>query len=172
MCENLCCAYASEYNVPARVIRLTQTFGPGVDYQDGRVFAEFASCVIEGKDILLHTKGETKRSYLHTEDAAEAILTVLVSGKTGEAYNAANESTYCSIKEMAELAAGLDPAHRIKVRTDEDADLRGYAPVLRMNMDTSRIRDLGWLPKHDLRTTFMEMIDDMRKRPENDPRVI
>ena len=62
MCESLCASYASQYDVPAKVVRLTQTFGPGVQYNDGRVFAEFARCVIEGRDILLHTKGETKRS--------------------------------------------------------------------------------------------------------------
>ena len=41
MCESLCASYASEYGVPAMVVRLTQTFGPGVEYNDGRVFAEF-----------------------------------------------------------------------------------------------------------------------------------
>lgn len=44
LCENLCVAYLSEYDIPAKVLRLTQTFGPGVDYNDGRVFAEFARC--------------------------------------------------------------------------------------------------------------------------------
>ncbi len=45
------------------VLRLTQTFGPGVQYDDGRVFAEFARCAIEGRDIVLKTKGEIKREY-------------------------------------------------------------------------------------------------------------
>ena len=38
-CENLCCDYYAEYGVPTVIIRLTQTFGPGVQYHDGRVFA-------------------------------------------------------------------------------------------------------------------------------------
>ena len=69
MCESLCASYASEYGVPAKVVRLTQTFGPGVAYNDGRVFAEFARCAIEGRNIVLNTKGETKRNYLYTEEA-------------------------------------------------------------------------------------------------------
>ena len=76
--------------MPTRIVRLTQTFGTGVSYNDGRVFAEFARCVIEQRDIILKTKGETKRSYLYTADAVTAILTVLLNGETGAAYNAAN----------------------------------------------------------------------------------
>lgn len=49
VCENLCASYAGEYKVPVKVIRLTQTFGEGVVYDDKRVFAEFARCVLEKK---------------------------------------------------------------------------------------------------------------------------
>ena len=80
MCENLCASYHEEYGVPSKVVRLTQVFGPGVEYSDSRVFAEFARCVIEERDIILKTKGETKRNYLYTKDAAEAIFTVLLKG--------------------------------------------------------------------------------------------
>ena len=103
MCESLCTAYASQYSVPVKVLRLTQTFGPGVRYDDGRVFAEFARCAIERRNIVLHTDGATRRSYLYTADAVSAILTVLLKGIAGEAYNAANEATFCSIREMAQL---------------------------------------------------------------------
>ena len=165
MCENLCASYASEYGVPAKVIRLTQTFGPGVKYDDGRVFAEFARCVIEGRDIVLHTKGETKRSYLALEDAVQAVLTVLLKGNTGEAYNAANEETYCSILEMAERVAALDPAGRVGVRIkEEDGAVHGYAPVLHMNLDTEKLRSLGWRAGTGLEEMYQSMIIEMRKQ--------
>ena len=54
-----------------------------------------------GQFKLLKTKGETERSYLYTADAATAILTVLLKGELAQAYNAADEATYCSIAEMA-----------------------------------------------------------------------
>lgn len=132
LCESLCTAYASERNVPAKVVRLTQTFGPGVQYNDGRIFAELSRCAIEGRDIMLHTKGETKRSYLYTLDAATAILTVLTKGKSGEAYNTANEDSYCSIYEMAKL-----------------------------NLDTSKLKNLGWQATTDLKSMFEKTIRSM-----------
>lgn len=165
ICENLCASYVSEYGVPAKVVRLTQTFGPGVRYNDRRVFAEFARCVIENKDIILHTRGETKRNYLYTEDAANAILKVLLNGVIGEAYNAANEETYCSIYEMACMVAEKIAQKKIAVRVKENANLQrmGYAPVLKMNLGTEKLKALGWEPKVRLEEMFERMIDEMKK---------
>lgn len=164
LCETLCSAYYAQYGVPAKVIRLTQTIGPGIDCNDGRVFAEFARCVIEKRNIVLHTKGESKRCYLSTDDAATAILTVLLKGEDGQAYNAANESTYCSIYEMAELVARECADGEIGVEVQlEDVGRFGYAPVLRMNLDTGKLRGLGWKTEVDLTRMFTSLIDWMRQ---------
>ncbi len=160
VCENLCAAYAKEYGVHTRVIRLTQTFGPGVEYQDGRVFAEFARCAIEKRDIILKTKGETERDYLYTQDAVEAILTVLLNGKDGEMYSAANEETFCSIFEMAKIVSNMTG---IGVRIEEqDIQKMGYANTLHMDLDTSKLRSLGWKPKVGLEEMYKNLIEDMK----------
>lgn len=165
MCENLCAAYASQYGVPAKVARLSQTFGPGVQYNDGRVFAEFARCVIENRNIILRTKGETKRSYLYTEDAVDAILTILLNGTIGEAYNVTNEETYCSIYEMAQMVANQCAAEKIKVVIkEEDISKYGYAPTLHMNLDTKKIRNCGWNPKYSFDDMIRNMITYMSEK--------
>lgn len=146
LCEMMCCAYAKEYGVPTKIIRLTQTFGPGVHENDQRIFAYFAKCVLEKKDIVLKTKGETERCYLYTMDAVTAILTVLLKGLPGEAYNAADSSTYCSIREMAEKVAadgGISVKYDI---TDEAA--QGFPRTLYMNLDTTKLENLGWHTIH------------------------
>lgn len=160
LCECLCAAYAAQYGVRACVARLTQTFGPGVQPQDQRVFAEFARCAMESRDIVLHTKGETKRNYLYTADAVRALLLLLLRGEPGQAYNVANEDTYCSIYEMATMVAGQVAEGRIGVRCEIEEDLSrfGYAPVLRMNLDTRKLQALGWRPQEDLVGMFRRMI--------------
>lgn len=158
-CENLCCAYAHRYGLNIMTARLTQTFGAGVSYDDSRVFAEFARCAVEERDIILHTKGETKRSYLYTADAVRAVLTIMLSGDTCNAYNIANEDTYCSIYEMAELVAGNNAGGRIKVKCEpDDISKFGYAGHLKMNLDTSAVRSLGWTPVYSLEQMFGRMI--------------
>lgn len=163
MCESLCCSFFSQKNVPAVVLRLTQTFGPGVNYEDSRVFAEFARCAIEGRDIVLKTKGETKRSYLHVDDAVDAILVALIAGQPGEAYNVANENTYCSIYEMASLVAGNIAKNCIAVKIEEcDITECGYAPTLKMNLDTQKMCSLGWSPQYGLMEMYEDVINGMR----------
>ena len=158
-----------EYDIPVNVVRLTQTFGRGVDYNDGRVFAEFARCVIEKRDIVLHTKGETRRNYLYTQDAVNAILTVLIKGKNGEAYNAANEDTYCSIYDMAQMFAKRCAHGEIKVRIEiEDESKYGFAPVLKMNLDATKLKSLGWEAAVGLEDMFHILIQDMRTNKHED----
>lgn len=159
ICESLCKAYQSEYGIPTKIVRLTQTFGPGVEYNDGRVFAEFMRSVIEKRDIVLHTAGKTERCYLYTADAVTAILTVLTRGKEGEAYTAANPDTYCSILEMAELVANTVANGSIGVRVEIDNTNRGYATELHMRLDTRKIEGLGWKAKVNLTDAFSRMIE-------------
>ncbi len=159
ICENLCCSYASEYNLPTRVLRLTQTFGPGVDYSDNRIFAEFGRCIKLKKDICLRTKGETERSYLYTADAVTAILATMLNGGNGQIYNVANESTYCSILQMAKVAAVLGG---IKVKIlEQDFSRLGYADTLFMDLDTKKIQGLGWMANTGLREMFVRMMEAM-----------
>lgn len=160
--ENLCCSYANEYGMPAMSIRLTQTFGAGVNYNDTRVFAYFARCVKEQKDIVLKTRGETERCYLYTTDAATAILAVLLKGKPGCIYNAADEATYCSIAEMAERVAADGG---VKVVYDiQDAAANGFPDTLYMELDTNELKCLGWCPfggDASIVDMYRRMINDM-----------
>lgn len=164
LCENLCVSYANEYGVPGKVIRLAQTFGPGVGMNDSRVFAEFARDAMHKSDIELQTAGTSKRMYLYTADAVTAILTVLLSGKTGEAYNAANSGTYCSIVEMAQLVAHEIAHDSIKVHVPTiklDADSK-FPPPHHLNLDTSKIYKLGWRPSIGLKDMYLRMMTGMK----------
>jgi nucleoside-diphosphate-sugar epimerase len=89
----MCVSYAKEYAVPVVIARLSQTFGPGVSYDDGRVFAEFARSAIERRDIVLHTEGKTLRTYCYLRDAIEGIFCLMVHGTVGQAYNVTNMET-------------------------------------------------------------------------------
>ena len=162
--ELLCYSYFKEYNVPVKIARLTQSFGPGVLYDDKRVFAEFARCVIEKKDIVLHTDGVTKRNYLYLRDAVNALLYVLLFGINGEAYNVANKNTAITIKDMAEYVCKLFPEAGIKVKIDipDDISSFGYNPTMTVVLDTSKIEELGWESTADLDVCFKNLVKSMK----------
>ena len=163
MAEALCTGYAAEFGVPAKALRLTLTFGPGVDRDDERVFAAFARSALSGQDIVLHTAGETERSYLYTADAVTAILTVLLGGENGQAYNVANEDTYCSIRAMADLVARTGGPAPVAVRIEaEDGQGRAYPPTLKMDLDTAKLQALGWRPTVGLEEMYRRMMAAMQ----------
>lgn len=164
MVENICASYATEYFVPVKVVRLCQTFGAGVEYNDNRVFAQFARSVIEGENIVLKTRGETVRNYCYTTDAVSAILTVLAKGNAGEAYNIANMTTTISIADMAQFVCTLYPESGSKVVFDisEDAGKLGYNSVVQLQLDSAKVASLGWKPCINLEAAFRKLIEGMR----------
>ena len=154
--ENLCCAYASEYGVPVKVARLTQTTGTGIA-KDDRVIAQFARLAARGGDIVLHTTGESARPYCYTTDCVSGLLYILLKGKNGEAYNVANESTYISARGMAEfLRDQFNPSIDVRVELNDNM---GYAPVTKLNLSSGKLRSLGWQPRYDLKQMFSRLIE-------------
>lgn len=163
MAETMCISYGSEYGVPVKIARLAQTFGAGVSKNDNRVFAQFSKSVINGDDIILHTKGETKRNYCYTTDAVRAIFTVLTKGEKNSAYNIANKNTYCSIAEMAHLLEN----EITKVVYEIDDVNRGYNPTVKICLNTEKLEQLGWQPKVDMKEMFKRTISDMQNEEWN-----
>lgn len=163
MVECICASYASEYGVPVKIVRLTQTFGAGVDYNDGRVFADFARCIIEKRNIILHTKGETVRNYCYLTDAVTALTTVLVRGEIGEAYNVANEYTGISIYDMAQMLCRIYPesGSSVIIEDNGNAAKMGYNPTIKVVLSTEKLRSLGWQADVGIEDMFKKLISDM-----------
>lgn len=158
--ETLCSLYWSEYNVPVKIARLTQTTGAGVSKDDNRIIAQFARLLVEGKDIVLYTSGESARPYLYLTDAISGILYILLKGKAGEAYNVANEETYISAKNMACYLVDNFNSD-ISVHVELNGNM-GYAPETRLRLSSRKLRDLGWKPKYGLNMIFERLINYLK----------
>ena len=164
MVECLCASYTAEYDVPVKIARLSQTFGAGVTYDDGRVFAEFARCALEKKDIVLHTKGQTVRSYCYTKDAVAAMLLILLKGEPGGAYNVTNMDTKISIAGMAQLVCDTFDKAGIQVTFDmpDDVESFGYNPEMVIALDSTKLASLGWKPTVGLKEMFTRLAASMK----------
>jgi len=164
-CECLCHSYFKEYDIPVKILRLTQTISPNIQSSDMRVFAQFAKKAAAGKDIELHTEGASARQYIHIDDAINAIMTVLMQGKAGEAYNAANEKTYISAKDMATFVQqNFNSGGKVilKIRND-----MGYAPTTKLKLNTSKLKSLGWMAKTDLFGMFDSLIKSIKNNSKS-----
>ena len=149
---------SSEYSVPAKICRLAQTFGPGVDIQnDQRILPYSIRCAIQQENIVLKTKGQSERMLLYTMDAVSALLVILLRGENGQAYNAANVGTYSSIYETALEAAKLgEKPVQVVI---EEGDAKQYPPDYYWNLNCTKLNCLGW--NHS--RTILEILERSRK---------
>ena len=166
MCEFLCNAYFTEYNVPVKSARLAQTFGAGVPVDDTRIFASIARDVINKENIVLHTKGLSEANYCYISDTINAILTILIKGVNGETYNIANENCHTTIRDMANMVCENIADGNIKVVFDipEDISVNGYAPDTKMKLSSEKLRGLGWKPQYDLENSYQRLILSYKER--------
>ena len=163
LCENMCIAYGSEYGVPVKIARLAQTFGAGILPGEKRVFAQFARSAMNGEDIILHTKGKSEGNYCYTRDCVTGLLTILLKGENGEAYNVANPKSHTTIAEMAHMVADKISNGKIKVIYDIPKDnVFGYAEDTKMKLNSDKLQALGWTPEIGLEDAYKRMIEQMK----------
>ncbi len=164
MAENICYCYYLEHHLPIKIVRLAQVFGKGVLENETRVFAQFAKCVIEKRDIVLHTLGKSYGNYCESEDAINAILLILEKGKNGEAYNVANEDCTMMISQMAQFVAGEIAHNQITVKWEVPSEnVYGYAADTGLRLSSQKLRSLGWKPQKGMLEMYEDLINDERK---------
>lgn len=157
--EALCNAYATQYNLNVCSARLAQTFGAGVPLADNRVFAQFAKSAIKKTDIILHTKGQSEGNYCYTADAVYGIFILLQKGEKGQSYNVArNHSTILNMAKMVAETIGNNEI-KAEVHIPENLNSLGYAPDVKLKLNSDKLRNLGWKPTVDLEHMFKRMIN-------------
>lgn len=156
MCESLCVAYAKEYNVPVKIARLAQTFGPGMQPDDKRAVVQFISSAMKNKNIEIKASGESSRMYLYTFDSVSALITLLLKGENAQAYNIANKDTYCSIRTLAEtIVKVIGSSSRVLVNTGTEEERSIYPPDSFLRLDVENLENLGWHPIISLNNSIL-----------------
>lgn len=159
LCESMCVAYSSKYGFNVYSGRLTSSFGTGVSYNDPRFFAEFARCVVNGKNIVLKSTGGTVRNYLDVDDAASAFLYILTNGENCQAYNLTNRNNAISVKDIAQRIIEIG-GNKVELVFDiaEDAKALGFRKEGVTVVDPTKLENIGWTPVYTLDETFEKLL--------------
>lgn len=141
--ETLCASHIRQHGVDAVVARLCYVYGPTITAANSRADAQFLRKALAGEDIVLKSTGSQQRSYCYVADAVSAMLTILLKGECGRAYNVANRESTHTIREYAETLADLAG---VKVVFDlpPEAERQGYSTVSRAVQNPSLLEHLGW----------------------------
>jgi len=157
--ETLCASWWHEYGVPAKIARIFHTYGPGMDLEDGRVFADFVRDVVQGRDLHMKSDGSAVRAYCYLADAVDGLLRILLQGEPANPYNMGNDQAECSVLELAETLISAFPERGIKLVRDVETRT-GYlkSTVSRTCPNTARLRALGWETRYPVREGFVRTI--------------
>lgn len=164
ICETLLASYHKQYGLNTISARLAPTFGYGVSKDDERVFAQFARSIIDGRDIVLKSKGETVRNYCDAQDCADALLLLLCQGETGQAFNVVNMDNEISIKDLAQKFIDLYPESGSSLTMDlkDDPVKLGYNPTIHCVLNSEKLMNLGWKPKYSIDDMIVHLVEYMK----------
>lgn len=141
--ETLCVSYAAEYGADVVIARPCHTYGPHFTEKDNRVYAQFIRNVLQGQDIIMKSTGEQFRSWCYVVDCVSALLYILLRGINGQAYNIADNSSNISIRNLAEMIAGIG-GKEVVMQLPSDDEKKGYNVVTRSVFSTQKLESLGW----------------------------
>lgn len=143
MGEATCLAYWREYAVPAVIARVSHTYGPGIDLNDGRVVSDVVTSVLRGENIQLHGDGLASRPFCYVSDMVAGLLLLLLRGQPGEAYNigATEELT---VRALAELVIQVGGTPELKVVCNTAPGAYGQAARSSGHFNVDKVQALGW----------------------------
>lgn len=159
--ETMCVAWMHQHGVPAYIVRPFHTYGPGVDLDDGRVFADFVADVVARRPIRLSSDGKARRAFCYISDAVAGFFHVLLKGEAGQPYNVANPGGDLSIRELAELLSREFAERGVRVDAETKCVASGYlpSPHPRVLPCIDRAAALGWRPRVAPAEGFRRMVE-------------
>ncbi len=147
--DMLVMAWGRTHNVPYMIIRPTNNYGVG-QYVE-KLIPKSVKLLNLGRRIPLHNNGTPYRNWLHADDTAEAVMTLIEKGQVGEIYNVAggfeqqNIETVKAIITEFNQVKNWEDFHNVEHYVDFSCHRPGQD--VRYALDDSKIKALGWSPK-------------------------
>jgi UDP-glucuronate decarboxylase len=157
MTELMCYSYSKEYDIPVKIARLAQTFGPGVSLNDNRVFIQFCKAIQNKNDIILHTTGESIINYCYTTDAILGIYRIIQAGKSGETYSVVNDDDKITIYEIAKWMIDTYGKREQTIRFDFREETK-YASQNHSKLSNDKLKTLGWEPEYSIKQGYHRLL--------------
>ncbi|MEQ8393210.1 MAG: dTDP-glucose 4,6-dehydratase [Thalassospira sp.] len=160
--DHLVRAWHHTYGLPVIISNCSNNYGP---YQfPEKLIPLMILNVLQGKKLPIYGDGLNTRDWLHVEDHAKALFTILTKGRIGEKYNVGgcNEVTNLDVvRNIFDAVTALVPEAGEQKFEDVVAfvsDRPGHD--WRYAIDPSKMRDeLGWNPEYSFETGLAQTVE-------------
>jgi len=160
--ETISTVYYQQYNVPVKIVRPFNVFGPGMKHNDRRVIPMFTYEALNSRPLPVHGDGKQTRTFCYITDAIVGFLKTLLRGRHGEAYNIGNAENEISMGSLAEMYSGVIPGAAVKYIPYPDTYPAGE-PQRRCPDLSKAARDLGYASQVHLEDGLARFVDWARK---------
>ena len=140
--DMLVLAWGRTYNLPYVIVRPTNNYGIG-QYVE-KLIPKTCKFLTVGKKVDLHNNGTPVRTWLHAEDTARAVITIINAGVENEIYNISgpyqteNINVVTKILKLHNLRGSVDDYIEHMERIGQD---------VRYSIDDTKLKKLGWQPR-------------------------
>ncbi len=150
--ETLCMAYRRLFNLPVKIVRPFNVYGPGMRVDDNRVIPRFLTSALRRDTLPVHGGGNQTRTFCYVTDAITAFFKVLLSKKNGEIYNVGNDANEINMMALANMVSDLFKG-KVEVKFVDYPDTYPQGDPRRRWPDITKIRkELNYKPKVNTRT--------------------
>ena len=155
--ETLCADYQRVHGVEVRIMRIFNTYGPNMRFDDGRVISNFIVQALKDQKITLYGDGTQTRSFCYVDDLINGMI-LLMNSNYHHPMNIGNPNEF-SIKELANLIRTLiNPNLEFEYKKLPHDDPKQRKPSIQLAKEL-----LNWEPEIELKEGLLKTIDWFKK---------
>lgn len=144
--ETLFFDYYREHKIQIKVIRIFNTYGPGMHPEDGRVISNFIMQALRGEDITVYGDGSQTRSFCYVDDLIDGMIRMMNSREdfTGPV-NLGNPKEFTIVELAKKVIQLTGSSSKLVYKPLPKDDPKQRKPVI----DLAR-KELDWKPHIEL----------------------
>lgn len=153
--ETLCVNFSRVHNLPIKIVRPFNNYGPGLKITDGRVISDFANDILQNRNITLLSQGSPTRTFCYITDALVGYIKILIKGRSAQSYNIGVEKPEISMIDLAERMRNIAKEYfgysgKIVKQKSDHPDYLTDNPNRRCPQITKAKKELGYNPQISL----------------------
>ena len=152
--DMLVLAWSRTYGLPYVILRPTNNYGIG-QYVE-KLIPKSVKYLSVGRKIDLHNKGTPVRTWLHAEDTARAVITIIESGVTNEIFNISGNYEEKNIEVVRKIIKLVNGDTEIEKYL---TDMIRPGQDLRYSIDDTKLKNLGWTANADFDKELEKVVE-------------